>query len=81
MEELLFVRCQNCGKYYSPAEATGGSYCSRECTIRYTSCLTCGRYIALAGEGNVSYCSSECAAVYEFRLDERMHRLLEEEES
>ncbi len=59
-----FVPCKNCGKYATGAELTGKRYCSRECTLTYSTCVNCGAYFLKGNGFDAEHCSKACTVKY-----------------
>lgn len=59
-KNLIYLRCPNCGKYFTNKEEKENKFCSDECKIYYKSCAACGNYFASSRIDNKIYCSNEC---------------------
>ncbi len=59
-----YIRCRNCGKFFTVEEVIEKIYCSEECSRRYGCCITCGKYFILDRKPYTQFCSSECAKAF-----------------
>jgi len=62
-DEIIYLRCRNCGRLVPEEEVFARWYCSRECALQFTSCPNCGKYFE-AGKGAGDFCSPDCAQIH-----------------
>ncbi len=59
-KDLTYLRCPNCGKYFTNEQDKENRFCSTECKIYYKSCTACGNYFVTTRSENNIFCSNDC---------------------
>ena len=67
-KDLTYLRCPNCGKYFSNIQEKENKFCSEECRIYYKSCTACGNYFISSRTENKIFCSTECGISPELKV-------------